>query len=207
MEKEKAKKEADVSAVAAPPAEQVCLFEPVLEKGERVVAIHRPSKAKFWTFTWVTFFFSVIWMFIVPVVLLWDADGYFVGVTNSFWISFAITGGVTLLTGIITWICGALWMRNTYFSYSDRRILIRTGIIGIDYKSLEFKSLNATVVRVSILDKIVRRNTGTIKFGSPSSPVLSFGAGHSNQYMFSHIQKPYETLKIIKEHIHDVAGE
>jgi len=182
------------------------IFDPVLEKGEEIVGAFKPNRKKFWWQTWLTVFVCTVWFFLVPIALLFDETGY-VGVGTAFWVSFGIVMGITLITIAVAWLCGALWLKNTYYVYSDRRILIRTGIIGIDYKSLEYKSLNATVVRVSLIDKIVGKNTGTIKFGSPSSPVLNIWSGNSNQYMFCHIEKPYENMKIIKEHIHDVTED
>jgi len=181
------------------------MFEPVLEKNEKILKIYKPNKCKFAWFWFLTGFFSIIWIWVLPWtagMLAEDAAGnIIVEFGRRFWIVFWITLGVFLLYSLIWYICGRLWYKNRYYAYTSKRILIRAGIIGIDYKSLEFKSLTATVVKVSLLDKLVRKDTGTIRFGSPSSPVLSMwsGAGHSNQYSFCHIQKPYATLKEIKE--------
>jgi len=180
----------------------VAMFDPVVEKNEKILKIYKPNGRKFWWCWNLTLFFSIFWLLFVPFGFLFNADGW-AGVSGNrgFWISLWITLGVLVIYTLIWTLCGKLWMKNRYYAYTDKRILIRGGIIGIDYKSLEFKSLTATVVKVSLLDKLVRKDTGTIRFGSPSSPVLSMwsGAGHSNQYAFDHIQAPYATLKEIKE--------
>ena len=175
------------------------VFENILEKDEKIIKMWRPNKAKFWWFWMLTYIGSMIWVFAVPLVV-----GIEDGAGTGLWVALGATGGVFVFGWIVMWVAGALWLKNRYYAYTERRILIRGGIIGIDYKSLEYKSLNATVVKVSLLDKLVRRDTGTIKFGSPSSPVLSIWAGHSNQYMFNHIEAPYATLREIKEYMNDL---
>ena len=182
------------------------MFADVMEKNEKIIKVWRPNAKKHWWFWTLIYLFSVIWLAIIPVVMLWDNEGW-VGTHTAFWIALGVTLGVFLLTALIVYICGALWLKNRYYAYTDKRILIRGGIIGIDYKSLEFKSLTATVVKVSLLDKLVRRDTGTIKFGSPASPVLSIMSGHSNQYMFSHIQAPYATMREIKEYMNQIGDK
>jgi len=175
------------------------MFEPVLEKGEKVLKVYKPNKAKFMWFWWLTGLFSIVWIWVLPWTagMLTEDGGVEFG--RRFWIVFWVTVGITVGFLLIWWLCGHLWYKNRYYAYSDKRILIRAGIIGIDYKSLEFKSLTATIVKVSLLDKLVRKDTGTIRFGSPSSPVQSIFSSHSNQYTFDHIKAPYATLKEIKE--------
>ena len=71
-------------------------------------------------------------------------------------------------------------------------------IFGVDFKSLDLSVIGAVNVYVSLLDKIVHKDTGSLKFGSPSSPI----AGEdSSAYGFSHISQPYETCKEIKVYI------
>ena len=86
---------------------------------------------------------------------------------------------------------------------TNKRILVRGGIIGTDYKFLEFESINATTVHVSFLDKISRTNTGSLEFGSPATPLgMTNQSGvRVNPFRFFHINNSYEEHKFIKEHI------
>lgn len=179
------------------------VFIDILEKDEKIVKVWRPNRAKFWWFWGFAWFWSLVWMAFIPFGLLFG-DGGWHGVSTGFWIGLGVTLGVVVFCIIVAWILGALWLNKRYYAYTGSRILIRGGIIGVDYKSLEFKSLTATVVKVSLLDKLVRRNTGAIKFGSAASPVLSIWSGsHSNQYVFEHIEAPYATLREIKEFMNE----
>ena len=96
------------------------------------------------------------------------------------------------------------YYKNRFYAYSDRRIIIRGGVIGIDYKCLRFKDITATVVRVSPLDRMLKTNTGSVEFGSPGSQLGTQANGTSNPYVFQHIEKPYEVLKEINELIEEV---
>jgi hypothetical protein len=113
---------------------------------------------------------------------------------------------IVIFTIILVLIFAGVYYKNRFYAYSSKRVIIRTGIIGIDFKSLEFKFLTATKVNVSVLDKILGQGTGSISFGSPSSPIGGASSGNINQYNFRHICKPYDTMREIKESI-DVKEE
>ena len=59
--------------------------------------------------------------------------------------------------------------------------------------------IGAIDVYVSLFDKIVHKDTGSLRFGSMSSPIN----GQSSAFIFSHIEKPYENYKKIKEYIEE----
>ena len=84
---------------------------------------------------------------------------------------------------------------GTYYAYTNKRVIIRKGIFGVDYKSLDMSMIGAVDVSVTLLDKIVHKNTGTIAFGSMANPM-----GNQNGFMFkfAHVYNPYETYKEIK---------
>ena len=176
------------------------MFADVLEKDEKVIKMYKPDKKKFyWTVRW-WIWFSAIWCYplvllaldpdIFPTLSRWECAGVLFGI---------ITAGV-ILTGMITRIFTSIYQSNRFYAYTNKRILIRSGVFGIDYKSLEYKSLTATIVKVSLLDKLIKHKTGSIIFGSPSSPVSGvFGQVTVNPYRFAHIVDPYVTLREIKE--------
>ena len=92
----------------------------------------------------------------------------------------------------------ALHYKNVYYAYSNKRIIIRSGIFGVDYKSLDMSMIGAVDVYVSLLDKLLKKNTGSLSFGSAASPV---GSANASMYRFNHITLPYETCKEVKSYI------
>jgi len=155
------------------------LFDNVLERGEEIVRTYKPNRKALRT--------SVFFWFIV-IPLLWPI----------------------LILGfpIIFPVYRAYYNKRAY-AVTDRRILVRGGIIGVDYKSLKISSINATTVRVGIYDKIARQNTGTVEFGSPSTPLGATNASgmRLNPFVFGFITNPYEELREIEEHIDRVQKE
>ena len=61
--------------------------------------------------------------------------------------------------------------------------------------------IGAVNVYVSLIDKILKKDTGSIMFGSTASPIGYQSAG--SIYKFNHIKMPYETCKEVKSYIDD----
>ena len=174
------------------------LFEMILEKDEEIVKIVKPVKAKLLTsgFMWVlaiSVFTYVcgVWVLFIPEVL---PAGYL-------WIGVITTVGCIILPLLVSVPFFLVYNKNLYCAYTNKRIIIRTGVFGIDYKGLDLKAIDAANVYVSFFDKLVKKNTGSLKFGSKASPIINYGNGFSGGYRFNHVEKPYELCKEIKERI------
>ncbi|MGN0960568.1 MAG: PH domain-containing protein [Christensenellales bacterium] len=169
------------------------IFDLILDKDETIVEIFKPNKVK-------TYFKSIFCMtifllfFMVPfcLSLFIPEEGY--EPLSAIWCLLPI--GIFLICEIVFILLLNLHYKKTFYAYTNKRILIRTGVIGVDYKCLDLKSIGAMDVYVSLLDKIVGKNTGTLRFGSMSSPITN-GA---TSYMFAHITSPYEVYKRLKEY-------
>lgn len=170
-------------------------FADILEKNEKITKVYKPNKAKYWTGFILTSKLCWIWVFLGLLVSIPEEGKSFN--TELFGLAFAITGAIFVVGMLLTILFGAIYYKNRYYAYTNKRIIIRSGVIGIDYKSLEFKTLTATTVNVTFLDKVLGRNTGNLRFGSPSAPMGNIYA--ANPYVFKHLVKPYDTLREIKE--------
>ncbi|MCL2860876.1 MAG: PH domain-containing protein [Firmicutes bacterium] len=152
--------------------EAECLFSNILEKGEVVVRAYKPNRKAVW------------WSVLFPILVI---------PTN--WPFLPIILPIVLLVM-------RAYLNKRAYAVTDRRILVRGGIIGVDYKSLKINSINATTVRVGFIDNAAKQNTGTIEFGSPSTPIGMVNAnGTRNPFMFVYIKNPYDELREIQEHI------
>ena len=173
-------------------------FKDILEKDENIIKMYKPDKCKFWVR--YTLLSTACWIMAFAALVGSIPDEGKTFNPELFWLLFIIACSIFVVGMPVTTLFGAVYYKNRFYAYTGKRILIRSGVIGIDYKSLEFKALTATIVNVSLLDKILGRHTGSIRFGSPSSPVGSVKTG-LNPYVFQHIVKPYETIREIKEFI------
>ena len=175
-------------------------FNDIIEKDEKIIKVFKPDKKRFWWGLVLSVVFGgfAIWLWFGFVIfmeaMLGDADSLFI------FISLMILLACITIALLITAIFGSIAYKNRFYAYSNKRILIRSGVIGVDYRTLEFQALTATNVKVTPLDKILGTNTGTIELGSPSSPIgVASGSGGRGQYSFKSIRKPYDTLREIKE--------
>lgn len=171
------------------------IFEPILDSDEKVIKVFKPHKGKLFISNLIASFFCWCWI-LIPVIigLLTDPEtGDFS--PTEWWIVVAVCLGIVVLFTGITVLFTTLSYKNTYYAYTNKRVIIRKGIFGVDYKSLDMSMIGAIDVYVSLIDKMVHKNTGTITFGSMANPM-----GNQNGFMFkfAHVLHPYETYKEIK---------
>ena len=151
------------------------LFECVLDEGEEVIVTYKPVRKVIRN----DFFF---WFLVIP--LLWP-------VLIFYWpIAFPIYRA---------------WYNKRVYACTDRRIIVRGGIVGVDYKFLDYKDIKASMVKVGIMDKISKTNTGTLEFGSVAAPLGATNASGTrvNPFIFWHIENPHDDHKMIKKLIAD----
>ena len=170
-------------------------FEVILEEKEKILLSFLPNRKKVW---FTNFFITIlIALFVCGMGLL----AMFVpeeGVEPCNPIFALIPLGVFLFALILCFIFTKLYIKNTCFVITNERAIIRTGIFGIDFKSLDILTIGATDVYMSLIDKILGGKTGSIRFGSMASPI---NGSNSVPYAFSNIVEPYKNYKLIKEQI------
>ena len=174
-------------------------FKDVLEKNEKIKKVYKPDKVKYWVAFVLSSLVCIVWVFFALVFSIPEEGEAFD--PNLFWLLFTIACAVSVGLLLFSVLFGAIYYHNRFYAYTNKRIIVRSGIIGIDYKSLDYRFLSATTVSVTALDKILCRNTGNLRFGSPSSPMGGASAESVSPYTFKHIYKPYDALREINETI------
>ena len=171
------------------------LFEHILDDDEKIVKVFKPHKTKLFLSSLLLSAVSLIFFVVFAVIAILFPEDKFVS-ANAVYTLIPI-GIFVIILGLIA-ILIAIYYKNIYYAYSNKRIIIRSGIFGVDYKSLDMSMIGAVNVSVSLLDKILKKNTGSISFGSTASPVVS---SKTSAYNFTHITLPYETCKEVKSYI------
>ena len=147
------------------------MFDDILEKGEQIIKVFKPNKERYWKMFHLFWKIPLLW----PYVLLMSIPTLFI------------------LPVFILKISKKTY-ENTYYCYTNKRLIIRSGAYGISYSSLNFKDINSTNVIVGFLDS--KTNTGMLTFKSPSL--------HYSAIVFDNIENPYAVMKEIKEYIDTV---
>lgn len=84
-------------------------------------------------------------------------------------------------------------VQKNYYCYTNKRIIIRCAYRGILSLS-DLSSIGAIDVSITFIDKLLRADTGTLRFGTISRPTVP----NTGIYAFMHIKAPYDTYRKIK---------
>ena len=111
-------------------------------------------------------------------------------------------GALPIVSPIINFFTKFARYKNLAYIVTNNRLIIRSGLIGIDYREMSLNSILSMNVRVDFLDKLVKPNTGVIYFANASAPMMPSGSnGRDNPlaFKFEYIENPYEVYRQIKE--------
>jgi uncharacterized membrane protein YdbT with pleckstrin-like domain len=120
------------------------------------------------------------------------------GVEKS--IAGATVGLVVLALGIFFSLLGFLSDYVKVYSITNKRVLMKSGIIGTDFNSVYFTEVRTANVNVGLIDKIF--SVGTINIDTGKIETVSSGSGANSQSRtqtaydkLMHINSPYEVYK------------
>lgn len=188
---------------------------PVLDDDEEIIKTYKPNKKRFVSLTlvfscaisaiFVSIFLLVGILGVTGVITFTDENTGKVDMTAP--VIFIVISGIILLILLSNIFLYRISYKKAFYALTNKRVLIRYGIIGADYKSLEYRNIDTINVKVNFLDKLVRPNTGTISFGSASSPIINTTENTQEAikrgYNFAAIENPYEIYKEIKQIVHE----
>ena len=178
----------------------------ILDDDEEILKSYKPNKKRF---VFINILFSGTIATIVPIVIFVIGLLGLVGVIpfvdeagNRVFMPalvMMIFGGVGVTFLLVN--CTGFFVRynKAYYYVTNKRLIVRGGFVGVDYRSLQLSAISMVDVRVDFLDKLVKNNTGTIIFGSSSTPVVNGQHNSTASFSFSHIDNPYDAYKEIKE--------
>lgn len=166
-------------------------FEAVTEPGEKILWTGRPV---FWPFV----------LHAIPILcfgLLWGLMdlgilGHAVATTKGHsafpLIPFAILHSFPAWGSISYAVYLVLVYGNTVYAYTNRRLLMRSGVIGMSFKSVDYDTVQELDVNVGVIDRLF--GTGTVRAYAGRN--TSKGARIYDQFVS--IANPYEVFRAIK---------
>ena len=175
-------------------------FSLILNTNESILKTYKPRKLKMY---FSVFFVSVIiyaWILVNTALATFLANDEEEALPL---VAFIVIVCVVVLAILLEVIFVEMAYKKRMYCVTNQRLIIRCGVVGVDFKSLDLVSIGATDVYVSFIDKIARKNTGTLRFGNMSSPI-SNGAG---MFSFAHVERPYELYKEIKQIIDEAKSD
>jgi hypothetical protein len=167
-------------------------FDSVKDDEEEILWIDRPKFIPY-LFTGIvtglfTIAFGVIWL-LVSINFKAD-DG---SKPNSF---FWLFGLFPLLQGLYVFLNRLLSFSNTAYGYSNKRVMVRTGFIGTDFKTIDYDKISDMEVTVNFIERFY--NVGTIRFFSGRT-ITDEGNTTKLYDHWTAIANPYEVFKMVKQ--------
>ena len=122
----------------------------------------------------------------------------------SAWLIAGTILGVGTLIVLVT-----LWSNlKRHFAVTNKRILMSSGIIGADFKSIYYDQVKNAFVKVDLFDKIFKVGTVALDTGAvemtkqTSNRGVSVGSQIKPLYTkLKHIETPYEVYKMVQSHL------
>lgn len=140
----------------------------------------------------------------MPVALLWAAfDGFFIFMLVSSG-AFAEMGIFSLfIVGFFALHLAPLWMwianivravgeyKNVEYVFTEKRIILRSGLVGIDFKNIYYSDIEGVNLKVGIIDRLCRVGDIYIQAMKQSSVLFD-------------VENPYALLSEIQRIVHDI---
>ncbi len=164
-------------------------FEQVLDDNEKTLWIGRPK--------FIPFLATGIPFLIIGII--WFCIDYFGFIKNmpsmnkAFDIPFFILHLLPFWGSVLNIIRLILVYNNTYYTYTNKRIMMRSGFLGTDFKAIDYDKISDIEVNVNPIENMF--NVGTVQ--AYSGRLNDKGNRICDKFVA--IENPYEVFKMIKQ--------
>ncbi|MGI6781911.1 MAG: PH domain-containing protein [Acholeplasmataceae bacterium] len=162
----------------------------ILMKDEKVLYTFKPNLTVIVVRTIVIFL--IIMALTALAYLIPDEEGEVISVV----VGVSVVLGIMALIFILTIIGKILAFQNRFYVVTNKRFIIQKGLFGIDFSSIPIPAAQFISVNVSVLDKILQKGTGSITFGTVSTPV---SGSQPATFVFGDLPNVYENYRMFKE--------
>ena len=183
-------------------------FELILDADESIFKTYKPNKKRFTLFALIgglpalfipTVFIVLAILMLTGVISNVDSEGNKEVLGPIFFLGFGGFFFLVLLFGLLS---PFFKYKKVMYCVTNKRIIVRHGLIGVDFKSLNLSAIGAINVEVNFLDKLIKPNTGRITFLSASAPIVNQNQkGQNVPFEFSCVDNPYEVYREVKGYI------
>lgn len=155
----------------------------ILEQKEKLIYDCKPEYTPYIT---GTLFGTLIATAVIGVFIFFFFNSIF----------YAVVAGIIIL--IIGFILSNLAYQRTHYAITDKRVIIQSGIIGRDFKSIDYDKMQNVSADVGILGVIFK--VGTVKIFTGEMESVGGGKNGAPKIQpkydeFNYINTPYEVLK------------
>ncbi len=181
----------------------VTSLESILAKDEQVIWRGKPKKSAYLYSSFVKELPGLL-SGLLTTTLFFVMVGIYLGM-EAFWISLAFIGVfwvIGLFTKIGRLVTYSYRYKNIDYALTNRRIIIRSGLIGVDYKSINYKEVKTVKLDVTWIDRLF--NVGDIYIYTGDEPRLSKSKKIINDKVFFDIPNCYEVYSKMQKVVVDI---
>lgn len=136
-------------------------IEDVLNNDEKVLWQGKPNAKSYVLAAMLKMLpIAIIWLIFDGAFIFFITAGMIKGDIPTFILAFIIPFFLLHLTPVWIWLGGiikaAREVKNLEYAITDRRIIIRSGVIGIDFKFINYTEVDSVNVKVGLIDKIFK---------------------------------------------------
>ncbi len=172
-------------------------FDKILNTNEKVLWEGKPK--------FLPYFIGAIPIVIIGLIFL------YVGGPSNTGIHSTSAGGITIpniLIGLFLAIAYPLYRflsyKYVYYVITDKRVIFQSGLIGRDFKMVDYNQISNAEVNIGIIDKLFGNGSGSILISTAGTFVQGRYGPVSRPYSMMNIPNPYEVFKFFKEVSFDV---
>lgn len=148
-------------------------IEDILDEGENILWREKPNKkAYLWSCVFGMLPIALLWLlFDGAFIAMMVTDGAFEEIPIGFVIGLCAFFLLHLLP-VWLWVGnivrGYLEIKNIEYAFTEKRIIVRSGVIGIDFKNIYYTDVQSVNLKVGISDKIFKVGDVYIKANNES---------------------------------------
>ncbi len=186
-------------------------FVHLLEDDERIIRTIKPKKSPNVIGTNILAWICIIlgaFLILGGIMLIKNANSYYADEEDiEIGAEMLVFGIIVIIMGLIIPIIANLKYKSYLYCITNKKVIIRTGVIGRDFRVLELGSITTVDMIVGFSDKICGNKTASILFFNASNATMysgKTGRGEYNKNGFMHIENATEIYKEVKALIKEV---
>lgn len=168
-------------------------FQPVLDNNEKIINIAKPKLIPFLASGIPFLIIGLVWaLFDLSFVTAFNSAPDKSDAVNMFLLPFIFVHMTPTWLSILNMFRLAFIFRNTSYAITNKRLILKSGFLGIDFKSIDYDKAQDLAVTVNPIENMF--HVGTIKINSGNKD----SRGNSVYDSMISISNPYEIFKQIK---------
>ncbi len=168
----------------------------ILGRREKVLWHGKPNFLPFVMGSMVLSIVGLPFLLVSVFFIISSPFGPFSFLLPHLWVGLGLTFGGPLYSWLV--------FKYVRYAITDKRVIIKSGVIGRDFKTVDYDKITNVEVNVSVWDRLLAKSSGTICIFTAGT--ISYGrrGPYHTPYRLSNIRNPYKVFRFFKKVSHDV---